>query len=188
MGSIFLDEFKQITDIGEQKMENITEKHHEHVIGQINTKIKKHEASVLQLKQVIQELNKTFYNLGDFKCPMGTTEDAICPQCPEAIPVIVYGWDGEKSYNHHVWPPNYKEDLKDISRTAGCLEWKKKKIFTACGCGGNMDCVCGYSEGFCFLPSETVSCPFCGRTITVPKTPTVLIKSLEMKNRSLLKG
>jgi len=109
--------------------------------------------------------------MNNFKCKMGLSDyDAVCPKCTFVVP-IVHNYKNEISM---AYPYNMGIVLKILINkhiaeksplaVKGCIEWKKKDVMSACGCGGTEWCECGYNYSYC-IPSDEHKCCFCGREL-----------------------
>jgi hypothetical protein len=105
-----------------------------------------------------------------FKCGKGLPSfDAICIGCDKAKPEYceLCAGNGKPIIPTFVLPGGAIIEFKDVDWShRDCLEWKRKRLGAACGCGGTMSCVCGFRQAFCF-PEEKPKCPFCGREAKV---------------------
>lgn len=118
--------------------------------------------------------------MNDFKCPKGlTNKDAICTKCEEAKPTKSEGTTcGGKTRIRGFWlnfPDGHRSELipaerdildrkyEKLTKGKTCIEWDKKHIMNACGCGGTISCICGYENSFCSPDLVNKICPFCGR-------------------------
>lgn len=116
--------------------------------------------------------------MNDFKCPKGlSNKDAICTKCEDAKPTKSEGASfGGKNGIWGFWlkyPDGHSSELipakrdvidkkyEELTKGKTCIEWEKKHIINACGCGGTISCICGYRNSFCSLINGI--CPFCGR-------------------------
>ena len=125
-------------------------------------------------------------NIESFKCPIGfSNADAMCIECNNARPLGTIGQKhiGEENINgFYLTFPGWEESIfsifipceeeyvqqvfERIFKGKTCDEWKKKHLYSFCGCGGQLSCICGYYFEACYA-KDGLSCPFCGRLTTL---------------------
>ena len=148
------------------------EKYIEHLRDQLDLDIKELEDKKSVLQDLKNKLSSYGYNRSSkFKCLLGKSDrDAICPECDNVLPYI-----NVRDKDIEVQPRSYPLGMGDELKTRcknneeGCIQWRKKKHTTVCGCGGTATCKCGYSLDFCNLVDN--SCSYCGRELNVVYSP-----------------
>lgn len=138
-----------------------------HMREMVDADIKKTEDKLKDLRELSSQLfNYSWDNV--FKCPEGF-DPTVCIDCKFALPQIseTSFFNEGKTIHSYMWryPGNIEEKTYVGSADRYCIEWRKKVIHGACGCGGELACDCGYWADFCYHPPDK-KCPFCGKELT----------------------
>jgi len=152
----------------------VNEKHEikniKHIEDNIWRIIGEHESEIKRLREIVKSIAQYDLTHKEFNCLLGLSdENAICSKCEKALAKINDGWDNSKPRiptRYITYPYGMSEDMrkKVHDNDSGCRAWQRKIEENACGCGGYVECECGYYESFCADTLKNI-CPFCGRTI-----------------------
>lgn len=147
-------------------MKNSDLKHYYDDVNEQINKLDKTKDELVSLRSKIW----SFMNPSEFKCPKYTNKEAICPKCYYVLPHVWENRDYKTGFTYLNYDYPHGMNDVDILRTkfnvVGCKEWMKKIEESTCGCGGSLECECGYYTTFCTTININ-KCKFCGREVKI---------------------